>query len=232
MKPDFKKILPAKLANSKRMAPALVVLAVLLIVGGFYLLKALVSNGSAITASGTIEATEIHLASETGGRVRKVLVDEGESVVYGQPLVEFHPASGNSSANKSMEQVVRAAITAPSDGTVLERSIEPGEVASAGSTLITLANLDDLTLTVYVPEDRYGVITLGAAYPVAVDSFPGEVFRGMVSHIADKAEFTPRNVQTTDSRKNTVFAIRLKLDPAGGKLKPGMPADVTFTRLP
>jgi HlyD family secretion protein len=231
MKPDIKKILPANLANSKRMLPAAILLTLVVIVGGFYLIKALVAGSAAITASGTVEATEIHLASETGGRVRKVLVEEGESVAAGQTLVEFHPASGSTSNTKVIEQIVRAAITAPIDGTVLERSVEPGEVASAGSTLITLANLEKLTLTVYVPEDQYGVIKLGAAYPVSVDSFPGVVFRGTVSHIADKAEFTPRNVQTTDSRKNTVFAIRLSLDPSGGKLKPGMPADVTFTAL-
>jgi HlyD family secretion protein len=49
-----------------------------------------------------------------------------------------------------------------------------------------------------------------------------------VRSIANQAEFTPRNVQTTQGRKSTVFAIRLSLDPAGGRLKPGMPADVRF----
>ena len=149
----------------------------------------------------------------------------------GQSLVEFHPGSSSGSAGKPMEQIVRGAVISPIDGTVLERSIEPGEIAAAGSTLITLANLDSLTLTVYVPEDRYGEINLGKTYPVAVDSFPGVEFKGTVSHIADKAEFTPRNVQTTESRRSTVYAIRLDLEPAGGKLKPGMPADVTFEPL-
>jgi HlyD family secretion protein len=51
-----------------------------------------------------------------------------------------------------------------------------------------------------------------------------------VTHIADKAEFTPRNVQTADGRRTTVFAIRLALDESSGKLKPGMPADVVFDR--
>jgi len=62
-----------------------------------------------------------------------------------------------------------------------------------------------------------------------VDSFPDQTFIGTVSHIADKAEFTPRNVQTTDSRKNTVFAIELTLEPSDGMLKPGMPVDVDFS---
>jgi len=61
-----------------------------------------------------------------------------------------------------------------------------------------------------------------------VDAFPGQVFKGSVRRIADRAEFTPRNVQTVEGRKSTVFAVVLALDPSGGKLKPGMPADVTF----
>jgi multidrug resistance efflux pump len=89
----------------------------------------------------------------------------------------------------------------PLDGVVLERLVEPGELASAGSTLIVVADLDALTLKVYVPEDRYGQVSLGESYPVFVDSFPGETFRGTVSHIADEAQFTPRNVHSGRSQE-------------------------------
>jgi multidrug efflux pump subunit AcrA (membrane-fusion protein) len=115
---------------------------------------------------------------------------------------------------------------------VLYRAVEPGEVVAPAANLLTIADLTDLTLTVYVPEDRYGRISLGQTYPVTVDSFPGETFTGTVTYIADKAEFTPRNVQTTDSRKTTVFAIRLDLADGSGRLKPGMPADVQFPQAP
>ncbi|MDQ1324473.1 MAG: rane fusion protein YbhG, partial [Chloroflexota bacterium] len=117
---------------------------------------------------------------------------------------------------------------APAPGTVLTRAIEPGEVVMPGAALLTLGDLDRLTLTVYVPEDRLGEVVLGQAVDVSVDSFPGESFRGTVQRIADEAEFTPRNVQTVEGRKTTVFAVELALDPSGGKLKPGMPADVVF----
>jgi HlyD family secretion protein len=63
---------------------------------------------------------------------------------------------------------------------------------------------------------------------VTVDSFPGETFTATVTYISSQAEFTPRNVQTVEGRKNTVFAVKLKLEDTSGKLKPGMPADVTF----
>jgi multidrug resistance efflux pump len=222
MKPNIKDILHKSQGNSKRIIPLALVAALLLIFGGYYLLTSLAASKS-FTVSGTIEATEIHMSSETGGRVRAVYVQEGEKVTNGEVLVDFHPDSMAGGAS-----VVRGSVVSPIDGVVIERSVEPGEVALAGSTMMIVSNLNNLTLTVYVPEDRYGVIMLGQTYPVSVDSFPGEVFKGTVSHIADQAEFTPRNVQTTDSRKTTVFAIKLILDPSNGKLKPGMPADVTF----
>jgi HlyD family secretion protein len=124
-------------------------------------------------------------------------------------------------------QIARLSIASPLGGTVLSRTIEPGEAVTPGTQLLQVADLGHLTLTVYVPEDRYGAITLGQKVDVTVDSFPGQVFTGSVSRIANQAEFTPRNVQTVDGRKSTVFAIQLALDPTSS-LKPGMPADVTF----
>jgi hypothetical protein len=63
---------------------------------------------------------------------------------------------------------------------------------------------------------------------VTVDSFPRESFMAQVVYIADKAEFTPRNVQTVEGRRTTVFAVELAIENPEGKLKPGMPADVEF----
>jgi HlyD family secretion protein len=127
-------------------------------------------------------------------------------------------------------QIAKLVIAAPSDGVVLIRSAEPGEVLVPGAPLITLIQLEDLTITVYIPEDRYGQIHLGQAATVSVDSFPGETFEATVKRIADQAEFTPRNVQTVEGRRTTVFAVDLSVANLQGKLKPGMPADVTFNQ--
>ncbi len=204
--------------SSRIMIPAILVVGLAAVVGVFYSLRSS-DSGQGFVLSGTIEATEIHLASQISGRVKNVYVKEGDAVQAEQNLIDIY-----SSINGSNDK-----ITSPIDGVVLERLIEPGELETAGVTLMVVANLDQLTLKVYVPEDRYGQISLGQTYSVTVDSFPNQSFSGKVSHIADKAEFTPRNVQTTDSRKSTVFAITLDLAPSGGKLKPGMPADVHFT---
>jgi HlyD family secretion protein len=127
-------------------------------------------------------------------------------------------------------QIAKLTVTAPADGTILTSSIQPGEIAAPSAAAMTLGRLDNLTITVYVPEDRYGELSLGQSANMTVDSFTGETFTATVSQIADQAEFTPRNVQTVEGRSSTVFAIKLQVQNPGGKLKPGMPADVTFNR--
>jgi multidrug efflux pump subunit AcrA (membrane-fusion protein) len=125
-------------------------------------------------------------------------------------------------------QIGKLTVFAPVAGTVLVRNIEPGEMVLAGSTALVLGELDKLTITVYVPENRYGEIRLGQKVQFTVDSFPGKIFTGSVSRIADQAEFTPRNVQTAEGRSTTVFAVGITVDNPSADLKPGMPADVTF----
>jgi len=126
------------------------------------------------------------------------------------------------------DQIKKMAIRAALDGVVMTRNANPGSVVNAGAVLFTLGRLDELTITVYVPEDRIGQVRLGQGAHVTVDSFPGIVFNASVSYISDQAEYTPRNVQTVEGRKSTVFAVKLQLQDPGGKLKPGMPADVSF----
>jgi HlyD family secretion protein len=125
-------------------------------------------------------------------------------------------------------QIQKLTVYAPGDGVVLSRNIEPGEVVQVGAPVMTLGKLDELKITVYIPEDQYGLIKLGDQVRVTADSFPGEQFTALVNYIADQAEFTPRNVQTGEGRKTTVFAVELVLRNPDGRLKPGMPADVCF----
>jgi HlyD family secretion protein len=125
-------------------------------------------------------------------------------------------------------QMSKLVVTAAVSGVVLSRNIEPGEVVQAGAVALRLAQLDRLTITVFLPEDRYGEVALGETVQVSIDSFPRQTFQATVTRIADEAEFTPRNVATDEGRRTTVFAVELRVDDPGGLLKPGMPADVTF----
>jgi HlyD family secretion protein len=93
---------------------------------------------------------------------------------------------------------------------------------------MTVANLDEVKLTVYIPENRYGRIRLGQRVTAEVDSFPGKTYEGEVIYISSEAEFTPRNVQTKEERVNTVFAVKILIPNPEHELKPGMPADATI----
>jgi HlyD family secretion protein len=127
-------------------------------------------------------------------------------------------------------QLKKLTVYAPMSGVILTRNVEPGEFVQPGSAAVTMANLDDLTITVYIPEDRYGEIYIGQEATVTVDSFPGQTFTATVTKIADQAEFTPRNVQTVEGRSATVYAVKLNVNDPEGKLKLGMPADVVFVQ--
>jgi multidrug resistance efflux pump len=118
-------------------------------------------------------------------------------------------------------------IVAPVGGLVLERCIHEGELAAPGATLLTLGDLDEVTLTIYVPEDRLGQVHVGQQVEVRVDSFPERTFAGTVVAIAHEAEFTPRNVQTQEERVNMVFAVDVSIPNPDHALKPGLPADAT-----
>ncbi len=125
-------------------------------------------------------------------------------------------------------QTTKLDVFAVMNGVILTRNVEPGEFVQPGAIALTMADLTDLTITVYVPENRYGQISLGQTAEVRVDSFPDLTFTATVVHIADQAEFTPRNVQTVEGRSSTFYAIKLKVEDPQGKLKIGMPADVVF----
>lgn len=125
-------------------------------------------------------------------------------------------------------EMAKLVVLAPISGVVITRSVEPGEVINAGATAIAIGDLGDLKITVYVPEDRYGQIDLGDQSAVTVDAYLGEMFLATVTRIADRAEFTPRNVQTEEGRRSTVYAVELAVSDPGGKLKLGMPANVRF----
>ena len=336
--------------NPRRIAPIILILAVIAFFT-WYLVNKASASSTALSASGTITATQVHINPELGGRVIAVHVNEGDTVKAGDVLVELDgsaltaqrsqaaaalaaakaganaaqanlallkagpsaeqlavaqtvvdmaqvgvdsatsayndlpTAAQDSASGKTLQQQIdktkaalanaqaqydlvkagarpeqitaaqaqadaalgqvqvalaavdvldtqikKLTLTSPIDGVVLTRAIEAGEMATPGANLLVIGEVNDLTVTVYVSEDRYGQITLGQSYPVTVDSYPGESFTAKVTHIADQAEFTPRNVQTGTNRKTTVFAVRLSLDSNGGKLKPGMPADVTLSK--
>ena len=112
----------------------------------------------------------------------------------------------------------------------MSQALKPGEVAVPGATILTLADLREVTLNVFVPENRIGQVKLGGKFNVSVDSFPGKIFSRRVSRIGNSPEFTPRKVVTAEERLNTFYVVKVELSNGEGLLKPGMPADATFNR--
>jgi multidrug resistance efflux pump len=125
-------------------------------------------------------------------------------------------------------QVDLLMVTTPVDGVVMTRNIEPGEIIPPGVAALSVGQLDNLTVTVFIPENKYGQINLGDLAQLTSDSFPEQTFDATVVRIADQAEYTPRNVQTQEERVTTVYAIELSVSNSQGRLKPGMPVDVHF----
>jgi multidrug resistance efflux pump len=204
--------------NIKRFIPVFIIILGVVLYGIYTMLQNTVFN-TGTAASGSIEANEVNLGVSSGGVVDRVLVNEGDAVKKDQLLAVVKMGSGQASGS----------IRSPLDGVVLMRAAEPGEVITAGGALLVVADLNSVTMTVYIPEAQYGQIYLGQQLPVTVDSFPGKVFAGTVTRIADVAEFTPRNSQTVQNRKNTVYAVKLTIANPDLDLKPGMPADVTLS---
>lgn len=119
-------------------------------------------------------------------------------------------------------------LKSPAAGLVTSRVINAGETVNVGMTLLTIADLDEVKLAVFIPEPMIARVKIGQLVAVKVDSFPGRTFTGRVTFISSQAEFTPKNVQTKAERVNTVFAVKIALDNPDHALKPGMPADATF----
>ncbi len=125
-------------------------------------------------------------------------------------------------------QVEKCAVKAPLGGTISSRNLETGEMVAAGGTVMVISQLNPVTVTVYVAEDRYGQVKLGQQVSITVDSFPGQTFSGEVQYISGEAEFTPRDVTTVSGRKATVYAVKIQVPNEKGLLKAGMAADVVF----
>ena len=122
-----------------------------------------------------------------------------------------------------------AVIRAPFAGVVTVRHREPGESVSPGAPVLTVMNVNDRWVRIYVREDQVGRVALGQRATIRSDSHPGKEFGGAVTFIASEAEFTPRNVQTAEERVKLVYAVKVAI--AGDDalaLKPGVPADVVL----
>ncbi len=117
-------------------------------------------------------------------------------------------------------------IIAPFSGLVTVRHREPGEIVPPGTPVLTLIDLEDRWVRIYVPEDRIGALSIGDKVEITSDTYPEKRYGGEVIFIASEAEFTPKTVQTQEERVRLVYSVKVRIveDPRH-ELKPGMPVD-------
>jgi HlyD family secretion protein len=122
-------------------------------------------------------------------------------------------------------QLADTIAVSPVDGVVLVKSADPGEVLSAGTTVVTIGDIEHPWLRGYVDESDLGKVKLGSKVRVTTDSYKGKVYDGRVSFISSEAEFTPKQIQTQTERVKLVYRIKIDLDNSSHELKSNMPAD-------
>lgn len=132
----------------------------------------------------------------------------------------------NSSLAVFDRQLEEAVITAPKSGSVILKSIETGEIAQPGKTLLRIADLSRMKVKIYLAEEDLDKVKVGSKLPVLIDALEGEAINGTVSWVSPEAEFTPKNTQTRDARTQLVFAVKLLIENPDGRLHIGMPAEV------
>ena len=127
------------------------------------------------------------------------------------------------------DQINKAQIINPIGGTVITKYAEAGEVTSAGKALYKIANLDTLTLRAYITGTQLPQIKLNQTVKVMIDSGANAYreYPGTITWVSDKAEFTPKTIQTKEERANLVYAIKVRVK-NDGYLKIGMYGEVLF----
>ena len=109
---------------------------------------------------------------------------------------------------------------------VEDRILEPGDMASPATPVLTIALLNPLWVRAYAPESALGRIRLGMKASVTADSYPGRAYEGWIGYISPTAEFTPKTVETPELRTALVYQLRVYVCDARGELRLGMPATV------
>ena len=119
-----------------------------------------------------------------------------------------------------------ARLLAPSDGVLLSRSVDVGEMVQAGTPVFTLALTRPVWIRAYVPEPELGRFATGTRVQVWSDSRPQQPYAGTVGYVSPSAEFTPKSVETTDLRTALVYRLRIHIDDADDTLRQGMPVTI------
>jgi multidrug resistance efflux pump len=191
-----------------------------------------------VTASGFVEADEVVIGAEVAARVVELPLHVGDTVRVGDivarlddSLVQIQLRQADPIMLRQLEiQAQKYVLRAPISGIVSREVTRLGEVAAPGQAVIAVAQPDRLDVNLFVLQADLGKVQVGQTVDLSSDSFPGRTFSGTVKSINQRAEFTPRNVQTQRDRLNLVYRVQVGVDNPDGALKAGMPVDALFLR--
>jgi HlyD family secretion protein len=122
-------------------------------------------------------------------------------------------------------QLSYTTLYSPISGVVLVKSGEIGEVVNPGTSIVTLADIENVWLKAYIPETDLSKVKWGQEAIVTTDLRPRKEYKGRISFISSQAEFTPKQIQTEKERVTLVYRIKIDIANKDRELKPGMPAD-------
>ena len=177
------------------------------------------AQGSLTQAETTQLNPDIRTAQIT--RLQRQLEQANAQLAAAQAEVERAIANESEIAARLDDLEIRS----PIDGVVVTRMVEPGEVVSAGTIVITVVNLDEVYMRGFIPAGEVGNVRVGQPAQVFLDSAPEEPLEATVIAVDTEASFTPENIYFQDDRVTQAFGLRLGIENPDGFAKPGMPAD-------
>ena len=159
----------------------------------------------------------------------KVIDSQIESIKTQNSAVVNEVEAFDKQIAQMKDQINRCKIVNPINGTVLDKYIEPSELALPGKTLYKIADMDQMILRVYVSGSQLPSVKIGQKVTVLIDQEKGDnkTYEGIVSWVSPEAEFTPKIIQTKEERVNLVYAVKVTVK-NDGNLKIGMPGEVKF----
>ena len=121
--------------------------------------------------------------------------------------------AGQAEVARLQSQINDSTLVAPAGGRIQYKLAQPGEVLSAGGRVLTLLDLGDVYMTIFVPARVAGPLSVGDEARVTLDPLPGYVFPAKVTFVATEAQFTPKTVETPEEREKLMFRVKLTIDP-------------------
>lgn len=130
-----------------------------------------------------------------------------------------------------------ATLVAPRSGRIQYLVAQEGEVVGSGGRILSLVDLGDVYMTVFLPTSQAGRVQIGSEVRLTLDAAPGIVIPATVSYVADVAQFTPKTVETAEEREKLMFRVRAKVDPEllsryVAYVKTGLPGMAYLKTLP